>query len=117
MSFPFTADTPRQVFIQALCFLPVLLVLAVMLWKRRTWSAKSEVPFREMRRRPAGESLRLKIAAFDDKISNWAMYLVGFPAVIGLAGGLTHMTRARLEPRALFSIFGACSSIALRAHT
>jgi hypothetical protein len=42
------------------------------------------MPFRELRRRPAGESLRLKLETLDDKLSQWIMYLLALPIVIGV---------------------------------
>lgn len=70
----------RQISLQVLFFVPPILVVALFVVKRRASQARSRVPFRELRRRPAGESLRLKIGKFDEKISEWLLYLVILPA-------------------------------------
>ena len=65
----------------ALCLLPVALTLAVIYRKRSEQRALSCAPFDELRRRPAGETLRLKLETLDDKINDETMWLVLFPAM------------------------------------
>lgn len=78
----------------ALCFGPVGLVVFVIHRKRLLWRASSKVPFQELRRRPAGESLRLKLESLDERLYDWILLLMGFPAILMILGVL-------LRPRSL----------------
>jgi hypothetical protein len=50
-----------------LCFLPVVFVVMVIFRKRKEQRAFSRAPFKELQRRPAGETIRLKLEALDEK--------------------------------------------------
>jgi hypothetical protein len=67
----------------ALCLMPAILVIVKM---RRDQSARRAVrqsPFKELRRRPAGESLRIKIGELDEEINDRIFLFLAGP--IGLA--------------------------------
>jgi len=64
----------------------VLLCLTPLVWAyfvmRRTLNerrARSKSPFSELRRRPAGEGVRLKVAALDDQINELISLLISLP--------------------------------------
>src|SRR5207245_560781 len=93
----------RQVSLIVLCMIPVAVVVFVLSRRRRQWRSKSRVPFRELRRRPAGESLRLKLELLDEKINDGILFLVGFPVVLGMVGGFIHLPHFAF-PTSLFLI-------------
>ena len=66
-----------------LCMLPVLLTVIVILRKANQRKAEKKHPFKELRRRPAGESLRLKIESLNEQINDKIMLLISVP--MGLA--------------------------------
>lgn len=65
-----------------LCFLPIALVMAVIFRKRKEQREFRCAPFKELQRRPAGEALRIKLEALDDKINDETLRLVLFPTVM-----------------------------------
>jgi len=50
----------------------------VLVHYQRRGGLKHESPFRELRRRPAGEALRVKLAEYDEKFTNRLLVLVCF---------------------------------------
>lgn len=64
-----------------LCLLPLVLVLTFICRKRREQLAFSRAPFDELRRRPAGETLRIKLEALDEKLTDDVMGLIIFPTL------------------------------------
>jgi hypothetical protein len=66
-----------------LCLMPVILVILKMHRDLKERRARSKSPFKELRRRPAGESLRIKIGELDEQINDRLVLLLGMP--IGLA--------------------------------
>lgn len=68
----------------AICFIPTVVVLIVMALERRRRRSQSRVPFKELRRRPAGEAIRVKLEEFSDKISELFMWLVVAPALVAM---------------------------------
>jgi len=79
----------RQVLLEVFFISPALLAAGVVANKRRALRARSRMPFRELRRRPAGESLRLKLETLDDKLSEWIMYVIALPTVVGVVVAIT----------------------------
>lgn len=79
----------RQILLEVFFITPAFVALAVVAIKRRALRQRSRLPFRELRRRPAGESLRLKLETLDDKLSEWVMYVAALPTVIGIAVAVT----------------------------
>jgi hypothetical protein len=80
----------RTLLFYGLCFTPILATCWVIYVRVRARRGASKVPFEELRRRPAGESLRLKLAALDDRIGEFSSYLVLGPVVVGLTGAVDH---------------------------
>jgi hypothetical protein len=76
----------RQLLLFGVCFAPVVLVCLVVRVHVRARREASKVPFEELRRRPAGESLRLKLAAMDERIDELGALLVVAPLVVAMAG-------------------------------
>src|ERR1039458_2179723 len=74
----------------ALCLLPLALVVAVIFRKRKQQKQFSHSPFKELQRRPAGETLRIKLENLDDKISEDTTMLLLFPLVLGLGLFVIH---------------------------
>src|SRR5438093_1385975 len=68
------------------CAAPLFFALSVISWKRRKLRSQRHHPFRELRRRPAGESLRLKLVELDDKLFERVFVFVGIPAICWTAG-------------------------------
>jgi hypothetical protein len=65
------------------CLIPLVIVMYLIVRKRRARRARSKAPFSELRRRPAGEFLRLKIELLNEKLNDYAMLVAAFPT--GLA--------------------------------
>jgi hypothetical protein len=56
------------------------------IWRERTAeSRRSLLPFEELRRRPAGESARVKVEEFGEEIDAWLMMLVITPFFLAIA--------------------------------
>lgn len=78
------SDLLGAILLFVICAMPTA---AVVWWIRaqgRQWDAVRRVPFKELRRRPAGESLRLKLEGFDQKIQEGSAYLALVPVVLGI---------------------------------
>src|SRR5438874_674676 len=93
----------RQIGIMILCFLPLAVVIALLRRKVRGWRIRSKLPFTELRRRPAGEFLRVELELLDEKINERLLFLVGFPVILGMVGGLVRSANIVL-PATLFLI-------------
>jgi hypothetical protein len=65
-----------------LCCLPIVLALLVICRKRKEQRQFNCAPFKELQRRPAGETIRLKLEILDDKINGEVMWLVLFPVLM-----------------------------------
>jgi hypothetical protein len=87
----------------ALCLMPVILVVLKMHRDLKERRARSKSPFKELRRRPAGESLRIKIGELDDQINDRLFLLLGMP--IGLA-----VMMFVVKP---LNLFGALAAVAI----
>jgi len=102
----------RELLVFVLCFAPVAGALLVINWKRRAWRAQSRLPFGELRRRRAGESLRLKLEALDEKINERLAFFVGLPAVLAMGSyyqrplGMGFVLGAFLASIIIASVFG-----------
>jgi hypothetical protein len=46
------------------------------------------LPFQELRRRPPGEFLRVKLDGLNEAITEWTLFLIGLPAIVGTIVGL-----------------------------
>src|SRR5580692_4097747 len=66
-----------------LCLMPVILVVLKMHRDLKERRARNKSPFKELKRRPAGESLRIKIGELDEQINDRLFFFLGMP--IGLA--------------------------------
>jgi len=65
-----------------LCMLPAALTIAIIRREIMQRRADKRHPFEELKRRPAGESLRLKIESIDQKIDDKIMLLIAVPAIL-----------------------------------
>jgi hypothetical protein len=91
-----------------LCFLPVVLVLVIIFRKRQEQRAMSRAPFKDLVRRPAGESIRLKLEELDDQLSELTSGLVLFPLLMVLGMFALH-PKDLLSP-VIFFLFSAGAS-------
>jgi hypothetical protein len=66
----------------ALCFLPLVFAVTVIYRKRAEQRKFSQAPFKELLRRPAGETIRIKFEALDEQITDATLGLVLFPALM-----------------------------------
>jgi hypothetical protein len=80
----------RSLLVLVLCLAPVAVALLLIHRKRREWRARSKLPFEELRRRPAGESLRLKLEALDEKINERIALFAAVPVACALASYYQH---------------------------
>lgn len=92
-----------------LCFLPIALALAVIFRKRQEQRAFSCAPFKELPRRPAGETLRLKLEALDERINDATLWLVVVPSAMGI-GLLVQHSQGWITSMLFFVVSaGACT--------
>ncbi|MDB6020048.1 MAG: Nuclease-related domain protein [Pedosphaera sp.] len=73
-----------------LCLTPAVAALFIIFQKRRAWRAQRVVPFSELRRRPAGESLRLKLEKLDEEFNDSLLFFVGMPIAFTAASTVSH---------------------------
>jgi len=73
-----------------LCLLPLVLVLTFIFRKRKEQLAFSRAPFDELQRRPAGEALRIKLEALDEKLTDDILGFIMFPLLMILVLVLLH---------------------------
>jgi hypothetical protein len=92
----------RQALLTALCPAPSVLVFFLIYRKRQTTRARSRAPLQQTRRRPPGESLRVRLEEIDEQIYEWMAYLAVSPAIVGLAAGFFRAQGVAL-PATLFS--------------
>ena len=69
----------------ALCLLPLVFVILRIQRVHKERRAESKAPFKELRRRPAGEALRMKIAVLDEEINDRIFLLLAMPAGMVMA--------------------------------
>jgi len=93
----------------ALCFLPVALVLAIIFRKRKEQRALSHAPFKDLVRRPAGETLRLKLECLEEQLTELTMGLVLFPMMMALV--LFALHPIDIFTPVFFFFFSAASSV------
>jgi hypothetical protein len=74
----------------ALCPAPTVLVLFLVWRRRQSVLAKGRAPLQPMRRRPPGESFRVRLTDTDESIFEWLIYLAVSPAIVGLTAALAH---------------------------
>jgi hypothetical protein len=67
-----------------LLLLPIGALLISFLRQRRRSAAAAIVPFSELRRRPAGESVRLEIEDLSERINRWILCAAASPIILGL---------------------------------
>jgi hypothetical protein len=91
-----------------LCFLPVAFVVVVIFRKRKKQREYSRAPFKELQRRPAGETIRIKLEALDDKITDETLWLLLFPMLM-ILGLFAQHPKDFITP-VLFFMFSAGSS-------
>ena len=92
-----------------LCFLPLCLVLAIIFRKRKEQRAFSRAPFKDLVRRPAGETLRLKLEELEEKLNEQTLGLVLFPMLMALGLFALH-PKDPFSP-IVFFLFSAVSSV------
>lgn len=74
-----------MVLVFAICFAPGMAVLIVIRRQQHGRLSRNATPFQELRRRPAGEGLRIKIAGLDEKLDHCIGLLVLLPALVAMA--------------------------------
>jgi len=95
------------------CAAPLFVALFVLFRKRQEWRARRKHPFREFQRRPAGETLRLKVAELDDKLVDRLILFSGGPAILWTIGptlpqtGGVFLLLAVLTSSAWMAVFGS----------
>ena len=82
----------RTVLVMLACFVPVALVMAVVIRDARVRRFRHQVPFKELRRRPAGEAVRLKLASLDETIFERMGLLVGVPVLVATQAYFLNLT-------------------------
>jgi len=92
-----------------LCLLPVALVLVVIFRKRKEQRAFNRAPFKELQRRPAGETIRLKLEVLDEKLTEDILALMFFPTAMVFALFAAH-PKDFVTP-ILFFVVSASSSV------
>lgn len=75
----------RMALVFAICLIPVVVLFVAIGWQRRLKFSQSKAPFKELRRRPAGEAIRVKLADFDDKINLYVVALAVPPALVAMS--------------------------------
>jgi Nuclease-related domain len=93
----------------ALCLLPIVLVLAVIFRKRQERRAFSCAPFNELVRRPAGETLRIKLESLDEKLTDDILGLILFPMLMLFVLFFMH-SKDWISTLAVFMISAASSA-------
>jgi hypothetical protein len=61
---------------------PAVIGFAILVWRLRHRAARARWPIHELPRRPAGESLRLKVEALNEKLTGWMMLFFGWPILL-----------------------------------
>ncbi|HEY2680482.1 MAG TPA: nuclease-related domain-containing protein [Candidatus Udaeobacter sp.] len=87
-----------------LLYLPVG---ALVLWfylKRRKQESETVAPFEELKRRPAGESNRLRVEELNEKMDPWLMQIVTVPLLLAV---LLILTKSSLATVTLFFFLSA----------
>lgn len=100
---------PDQWFGVVLCLLPVGYVLAYIMRKLKEQRARSRAPFTNLSRRPAGETLRLKLEELEERITELNLGLVSFPMLLVLWLFMVH-PKGGVMPIVCF-LFSAGSSV------
>ncbi len=80
----------RSLLIQVLFLAPSFCVIFWIVHKWAARRARSKVPFPELTRRPAGESLRLKLETLDERILTTAAGMVMVPVLLSTAVATQH---------------------------
>src|SRR2546426_11397280 len=68
-----------------LMFMPVGAILLSFYRASRKEKAAAVAPFTELQRRPAGESNRLRVEEFDERIDPWLVVLTTIPILLALS--------------------------------
>lgn len=91
-----------------LLLLPSAAVVFTFARQRKRDDAAAVAPFTEMRRRPAGESLRLKLQELDGKVDEWLLLLVTTPIILAIA--LTFARAPSLSALLIFFLAAAAAA-------
>ena len=97
-----------------LMLIPTIAVAATFIRRRKRDAASAITPFTELRRRPAGESLRLEVEKLDGKIDEWLLMLVTTPVI--LAVSLTFDTNRSFFGIALFFLAAAVAAAIVQSR-
>ena len=77
-----------------LLLLPIGALLVSFAQQRRRMAAEAIAPFSELRRRPAGESLRMQIDDVSERINRWIICAAASPVILGLMLAAQHRPSA-----------------------
>jgi hypothetical protein len=92
-----------------LCLLPVVLTLTLIFKKLKKRLTTSRAPFNELQRRPAGETLRIKLEGLDEKLTDEILGLILFPMMMVLVAVSMH-SKDWISP-VIFFLISAGSSL------
>ncbi len=67
-----------------LLYLPLGALIFWFYLKRRKQDSEAVAPFEELKRRPAGESNRLRIEELNEKMDPWLMWIVTIPLLLAV---------------------------------
>lgn len=74
--------TLRMVLVCCICLIPAVAVVTAIKRQRQLKRSRRKSPFKELRRRPPGEAIRIKLADFEDKCFEYQMWLILPPALV-----------------------------------
>jgi cell division protein FtsW (lipid II flippase) len=99
MTMPF-----KEIGYLLLLYLPVGALILWFYLKRRKQESETVAPFEEVKRRPAGESNRLRVEELNEKMDPWVMQIVTVPLLLAV---LLMLTKSNLAAVILFFVMSA----------
>lgn len=92
--------------VSILCLMPVVWVIVIVRRRLGDYRKRNKLPFKELKRRPAGEYLRVKIEGLNDQINDHLFFMLGMP--FGLAFAI-HALKIH-NPVAWLLFFATCTA-------
>jgi hypothetical protein len=95
----------RMLVVGGICLCPVVVASFLIGRERRAKLARNKAPFGELRRRPAGEGIRIKLGEFDERILMCITALVGVPVLVAMTAWFTRSSSwVSLVPSIVLSV-------------